>query len=747
MWLTLGLPLYSMAKTLVTTPGTDVTCTHSCGLLQILSGLETKLLGRDEREDESGGVVRILVWVDVVAAVAVNVASEVVPREFGRNRSRPVQHEALSGYAAVPGERARKRSGRDTQGRFRVRASESFGDVVSDGIAGTQGRFEPDQGLAVFGLELDLQGVAHHAAVRGEEAEPVRLRLRVYVVEVMVVAGVRALRTGPPRGNAAPLEKGQNGYTATPKFRAYIHGIYTRKLALTHRLQGFLRVPLFNWYIRHGGPQSARRSRSSQRPLRSERLRQEAKEPFGEAAQAQVDLIRCRGERLPRGEGVYETRQGQIRREPLRNMIFDTVVDEIVTERFPPAHPSNYIRTEHGFELLYGIRVKERSSTILIQQILETRSSVEQTYEPDLEGCDFVPFGHNRHDNASGVDLREDRCEHYPYTVTAWSGLSGHSPVKALGLAVAELRRGQRMLRCALACIRIDVHLLENAEFGEKFDGVCSVAHRSIVQIVAKVIPRHTGQGCTGDTCVQESDMNRADDLAVNEVDAHILLQKPLERPENAAIVPHKQVFDDGDEFVGLSEKFIQRPWVAVQELHTHTRRTEKFLVRAQLSKSLRSLLLGIPYRLVQERRQEWHQNKGCCRADRLQARTQHEVEQEPGVGGDQRALYSLAKFARGRDGWPQPCRMEWETNSRPSRSASSIARSSRSRASRHRRSLLVRRWPCAISSVVQYNSASRWRSEETCSSIANRGSSLRLPSSYSHAPLALVRGSGTRIW
>ena len=51
------------------------------------------------------------------------------------------------------------------------------------------------------------------------------------------------------------------------------------------------------------------------------------------------------------------------------------------------------------------------------------------------------------------------------------------------------------------------------------------------MQIFAKVIPRPPEQRSTSDTCVQESDVNCADDLAVNEMDTHILLQNSLERP------------------------------------------------------------------------------------------------------------------------------------------------------------------------------------------------------------------------
>src|SRR5215203_7560601 len=57
-----------------------------------------------------------------------------------------------------------------------------------------------------------------------------------------------------------------------------------------------------------------------------------------------------------------------------------------------------------------------------------------------------------------------------------------------------------------------------------------------------------------------------------------------------------------------------------------------------------------------------------------------------------------------------QPHRMEWDANVRPSFSASSIARSSFWRASRDRRSPLVKRCPCDIRCSVQYNSASLHR-------------------------------------
>jgi hypothetical protein len=69
----------------------------------------------------------------------------------------------------------------------------------------------------------------------------------------------------------------------------------------------------------------------------------------------------------------------------------------------------------------------------------------------------------------------------------------------------------------------------------------------------------------------------------------------------------------------------------------------------------------------------------------------------------------------------------------------SSIVRSSRTRASWHRRPPLVRQWPCAIRHSVRFNSPSRLRSESTCSSIANWGSRPRLPTSQSRAPLRLV--------
>jgi len=60
----------------------------------------------------------------------------------------------------------------------------------------------------------------------------------------------------------------------------------------TARNEGFL-VPLKAVLSgAKNGPQSAPSSLDSQRPLRSERVRQQAKEPFGDAVETQPDIAR-----------------------------------------------------------------------------------------------------------------------------------------------------------------------------------------------------------------------------------------------------------------------------------------------------------------------------------------------------------------------------------------------------------------------------------------------------------------------
>jgi hypothetical protein len=71
-------------------------------------------------------------------------------------------------------------------------------------------------------------------------------------------------------------------------------------------------------------------------------------------------------------------------------VVIDSVVDEIVTERFSSTQASNDVRTEHGTDLLNNFRMKQWIALIFVQQILEAHDSVEQAHESDLEGGVFI---------------------------------------------------------------------------------------------------------------------------------------------------------------------------------------------------------------------------------------------------------------------------------------------------------------------------------------------------------------------
>jgi hypothetical protein len=135
-------------------------------------------------------------------------------------------------------------------------------------------------------------------------------------------------------------------------------------------------------------------------------MRQQAKEPFGDAVETQPDIARYVTERLPRREGFHETAQRQIGSKVRRGVVIDSVVDESVTERFPSTQASNDARTEHGSDLLNNFRMKQWIALILVQQILEAHDSVEQAHESDLEGGVFIFFSDYRYNDTSCVDLR-----------------------------------------------------------------------------------------------------------------------------------------------------------------------------------------------------------------------------------------------------------------------------------------------------------------------------------------------------
>jgi hypothetical protein len=109
-------------------------------------------------------------------------------------------------------------------------------------------------------------------------------------------------------------------------------------------------------------------------------VRQQAKESFGDAVESQPDIARYVTERLPRREGFHETAQRQIGSKVKRGVVIDSIVDEVVTERFPSTQASNDARTEHGSDLVDNVRMKQWIAMILVQQILEAHGSVEQAH-------------------------------------------------------------------------------------------------------------------------------------------------------------------------------------------------------------------------------------------------------------------------------------------------------------------------------------------------------------------------------